>query len=131
MGLIYFDSCLLTYLVEQDPTRGTAVVAAIAAHADAVFAISSLVRLECRARPLRDADVALLRRYESTFAQMTTLPMDEPVFEDAAHLRARFGLRTPDALHLACAKRHGCTALWTNDARLGRAGAGLALNVLA
>lgn len=130
MGLIYLDSCLLICLVEQDSERGARVAEAIAVHAEAEFAISPLVRLECLVRPLRDADVVLLRRYESMFTQTTALPMDDPVFDDAAHLRARYGLRTPDALHLSCAKRHGCTALWTNDARLARAGTGLALNVL-
>jgi len=50
-------------------------------------------------------------------------------FIQAAQLRARFGLRTPDALHLACAQRHQCKALWTNDARLHSASLGLALDI--
>lgn len=49
----------------------------------------------------------------------------------AAHLRAHFGLKTPDALHLAAAQHHRCQALWTNDERLSKAGHGLAVNVLA
>ena len=48
----------------------------------------------------------------------------------AAQLRARFNLRTPDALHLACAQANGCEALWTNDDRLVSASHGLAINVL-
>ncbi|MBC7648600.1 MAG: type II toxin-antitoxin system VapC family toxin, partial [Vitreoscilla sp.] len=52
------------------------------------------------------------------------------IFLQAAMLRARFGLKTPDALHLACAQHHGCTALWTNDERLAQAGHGLARSVL-
>ena len=43
---------------------------------------------------------------------------------------ARFGIKTPDALHLATAIGHGCAALWTADDRLQRAGHGLAVNVL-
>ena len=39
-------------------------------------------------------------------------------------------LRTPDALHLAAAQVHGCSALWTNDSRLAVAGRGLAVDVL-
>ena len=54
-----------------------------------------------------------------------TLEMLDAVFIDAARLRARFGLRTPDALHLACARRHRCDALWTNDHRLNAAGGAL------
>jgi len=50
-------------------------------------------------------------------------------FIQAAQLRARFGFRTPDALHLACAQRHQCEALWTNDARLHSDSLGLALDI--
>lgn len=56
--------------------------------------------------------------------------MPESVYLEAAELRARFGLKTPDALHLACAQYHRCGALWTNDDRLTRASHGLARNVL-
>jgi len=56
--------------------------------------------------------------------------MPDPVYLHAARLRAHFGLRTPDALHLACAQHHGCDALWTNDDRLAQAAHGLALNLL-
>jgi len=45
-------------------------------------------------------------------------------------LRARFGLKTSDALHLATAQRHGCIALWTNDDRLASAAHRLAVNLL-
>ena len=43
----------------------------------------------------------------------------------AVRLRAQFNLRTPDALHLACAQAHGCSAIWTNDDRLRAAGHGI------
>jgi uncharacterized protein len=58
------------------------------------------------------------------------VPMPEPVYLQAAELRARFGVKTPDALHLACAQYHRCEALWTNDDRLSQASFGLAHNVL-
>jgi predicted nucleic acid-binding protein len=56
--------------------------------------------------------------------------MPEPAHLQAARLRARFALRMPDALHLACAQHHRCAALWTNDGRLVQASHGLACNVL-
>src|SRR5258707_98144 len=58
------------------------------------------------------------------------LAMPEPLFLQAAQLRARFSLRTPDALHLSCAQHHRCAALWTNDDRLAQASHGLARNIL-
>ena len=48
----------------------------------------------------------------------------------AAELRARFNLKTPDALHLAAAQCHGCEALWTHDNRLDQASRGLATILL-
>jgi uncharacterized protein len=56
--------------------------------------------------------------------------MPEPVYLQAAQLRAHFNLRTPDALHLSCAQHHRCEALWTNDDRLNQASHGLARNIL-
>jgi uncharacterized protein len=72
----------------------------------------------------------LERAYSQLFDQFALLPISDPVYLHAARLRAHFGLRTPDALHLACAQHHGCDALWTNDDRLAESSRGLALNIL-
>lgn len=130
MGLIYLDSCLLIYAVERDPLYGERVLEAIESHADARLAISPLVELECLVKPIRSANLVLQRYYEDVFEQLELLPLDETVFLAAAQLRARFGLRTPDALHLACAQLGRCDALWTNDSRLADASQGLALGIL-
>jgi predicted nucleic acid-binding protein len=62
---------------------------------------------------------------------LVSLDLPEQVYLQAAQLRARFGLKTPDALHLACAQYHRCDALWTNDDRLAQASQGLALRIVA
>ena len=64
------------------------------------------------------------------FAVTARSAMPEPVYPQAAMLRARFSLKTPDALHLACAQHHRCMALWTNDNRLAQASHGLPRNIL-
>jgi len=130
MGLIYLDSCLLIYVVENHPKLAPRIQAAMAKHPAETFAISSLVTLKCLVKPLRGDDLGLLRRYDSSFAEMEILTLPESVYRDAARLRARFNLKTPDALHLACAQYHGCAALWTNDNRLTLAGHGLVINAL-
>lgn len=130
MGLIYLDTCLLIYATERDPVFGEPTLAAMAAHPDTRFAISPLVKLECLVNPIKSGDLVLQRHYEAAMAQLIQLPFPEQVFLAAAQLRGRFNLRTPDALHLACAQHHGCDALWTNDDRLAEAGHGLARNVL-
>ncbi len=130
MGLIYFDTCLLIYLQEEHPNLGPQVSAAMQQLGERHFAISPMVKLECLVAPLKQGDLVLQRNYESLFLRFENLPLPETVFLQAAQLRARFGLRTPDALHLACAQHHGCDALWTNDERLTQAGHGLARNIL-
>lgn len=129
MGLIYLDACILIYLVERHPEFGARVERALDVSA-ARFAISPLVKLECLVQPMRNGDLVRQRHFEAALAELQLLPMPESVYFAAAQLRARFNLRTPDALHLACAQAHGCDALWTNDDRLVAASHGLALNIL-
>lgn len=67
------------------------------------LAVSALSHLECRVRPLRDADKALLRRYEAFFSDpgLAVIAMDGDVVDQATELRAYYRLRTPDALQAA------------------------------
>jgi predicted nucleic acid-binding protein len=74
---------------------------------------------------MKRGDPVLERAYSLLFEQFAHLPMPDPVYVQAARLRAHFGLRTPDALHLACAQHHCCQALWTGDGRLTQASHGL------
>lgn len=130
MGLIYLDSCLLIYAIENHPVLGARVLKALAREKPGRFAISPLSSLECLVQPVRSGDVVLQSRYTEALSQLEELPLPTAVYLQAAQLRARFGLKTPDALHLACAQHHGCAALWTNDERLAAAGRGLVRNVL-
>lgn len=130
MGLIYLDSCILIYACENHPAHGTSAQAALRGQRPEGFAISFLSEMECLVKPIKTANLVLQQYYEETFDSLTLLPMPETVFLQAAQLRARFGLKTPDALHLACAQHHRCDALWTKDDRLAHASHGLARNVL-
>lgn len=126
MGLIYLDTCMVIYLAERHPQWSGRVANAIAGTKGARFAISPLVKMECLVGPARRGDPVLQREYAEAFELFAALTMPEQVFLQAAQLRARFGLKTPDALHLACAQHHRCDALWTNDNRLAGASHGMA-----
>jgi uncharacterized protein len=130
MGLIYLDACLVIYLVESHRDWGEAVANAMAAATEARFGISPLVKCECLVGAIRRGDPVLENAYAEIFDQFALLAMPEPVYLQAARLRAHFALRTPDALHLACAQYHRCAALWTNDDRLAQASHGLGVNIL-
>ena len=130
MGLIYLDACLLIFLIERHAHWGGQVADAMARAPNARFGISPLVKCECLVGPIRRGDPVLEQAYRELFGFFVSLAMPEAVYLQAAQLRARFTLRTPDALHLACAQHHRCEALWTNDNRLAQASHGLARNVL-
>jgi uncharacterized protein len=129
VGLIYLDSCLVIYLVESHSALGAAVAAAMAHATQARFCISPLVKCECLVGVLKRGDANLQRTYADLFGNFVLLDIPEPVFLRAAELRARSGLRTPDALHVACAQHHRCDELWTNDDRLTQASTGFARRI--
>ena len=130
MGVIYLDSCLLVYVVEEHPVFVMPVRNAIDAESEIEFVISPLVKLECLVKPLMSGNTAIKKRYESAFSVLTTVNMPEEVYLDAALLRARFKLKTPDAIHLSCCQHHQCTSLWTNDNRFANSGHGVIKNIL-
>jgi len=129
LGLIYLDACLVIYLAEAHTRWGEHVASAMTEASEARFGVSPLVKCECLVGPIKRGDPVLERVYTELFDLFASLAMPEPVYLQAARLRAHFGLRTPDALHL-CAQYHGCDALWTNDDRLTQAAHGLALSIL-
>jgi predicted nucleic acid-binding protein len=70
---------------------------------------------------MRRGDHELAEHYRRILlhaAQVTTVPISETIAEEAAQLRARYNLRTPDAIQLAAASRSGATSFLTNDNRL-------------
>lgn len=56
-------------------------------------------------------------RLRALLARMTLLPVDAPVARLGAVLRATYGLKTPDALHLATAIASGASRFVTNNRR--------------
>lgn len=128
--MIYLDSCMLIYAVEDDGNRGSLVRQQLAEAGSQVVAISPLVMLECLVGPLRAENLVLHDLYRRAFEKFRVLDSAIPEHFRAAELRARHGLRTPDALHLAIAQLNGCTELWTNDDRLASAAHGLVVRTI-
>lgn len=84
--------------------------------------VSHPVRLECIVAPLARQDTGLLAEYKALFdsGRLEIIGIGEEAFDMAAAVRARYGFRTPDALHLAAAVTHGCAVFLTADRDLGR-----------
>ncbi len=85
--------------------------------------ISVITLLEVLVKPKREGNMEAARDYLellTTYPNLMIVEVDLQVAELASDLRARYGVRTPDALQVAAALRAGATVFITNDRRLKR-----------
>jgi uncharacterized protein len=129
MRKIYLDSCIAIYLVEEHPLY-CRPIEHVLAQSEGIVCYSPLTELECLVLPLRLKRADLLDKFSRFFALNLKLVMHDEVYQEAAQLRAEFGIKTPDALHLATARFYRCTELWTNDCRLSGVAGDLAINIV-
>lgn len=120
-----FDTSPIIYFIEAHPQYDALATEVFqrAAH-DTFIGVTSVISLtEVLVQPIRHGDTYLQQEYRDLLvytAHFQTLSIDTPIAERAADLRARYNLRTPDALQLATALSAGCEAFLTNDATLKR-----------
>lgn len=121
--MTFLDASPVIYLLEQPPEWGPKTTARITAllAAGERLAVSDLIRMECQVGPLKAGDQVLLAKYAALFASpdVLVLPVSGAVCDRAAAIRAHYGFKALDSLHLAAAVEHGCARLLTNDTRLG------------
>lgn len=120
----YLDSNVIISSVE-DPALEEASLqqhVALIAGMNASLVVSDLVRMECRVKPLAKGDDTLLRHYDGLFASpdVSVVGLTASVCDRAAAIRAQYGFRTPDALHLAASVEAGCDVFVTADRQLGQ-----------
>jgi len=114
---IYLDSCIVIYLVEKHPQYFARLVEKIQQNAQAWFVVSSLTALEVLVKPRKDKNDSLLARYQVLLEQFQVKGIDDQVLLKAIDYRVS-GLKTPDAIHVACAQYLECDQFWTKDNRL-------------
>ncbi|MES2952168.1 MAG: PIN domain-containing protein [Pseudomonadota bacterium] len=104
---LFLDACTLIYRFEgasKFRQAAAALIAQLTADQPVVeLAVSRLSVMECRVKPLREADAPLLQRYADFFAAVQVLELSAEAIDLATELRANHGLKTPDALRAACA----------------------------
>lgn len=128
MTRVYWDTCVVIYRVEQHTPWAERITGQLQRiEGPLALHVSPLVAMECRVGPLKSGHEELLARYDQFFRhpRLQWQELDRGVFELATQLRAQHRLKTPDALHLACAVQAGCDQFWTNDGRLAGAASGL------
>jgi predicted nucleic acid-binding protein len=122
---VFLDSNAVIYFFEGTPSNQLAVRKVLSAleaeHGELSLVVSRLTVMECKVKPLRDQNLAMLASYEAYFAPLTVIELSAAVVEAATHIRAFYGLKTPDALLAACALSLDKNLLFvTADAAFGR-----------
>jgi predicted nucleic acid-binding protein len=123
--LLGVETAPYIYYVENHPTYADKVDAIFqVVEAQAIEIKTSVITLtETLMKPIQAGDQPLIDTYrelltETDYVEMVSVTPE--LAENAAHLRARYHLRTPDALHIAAAIESGCDAFLTNDLGLKR-----------
>jgi predicted nucleic acid-binding protein len=119
---IYCDSGILMYYFDHTGSfnvRATNRLKALEAAGDWI-AISDLVRLEYRIKPLFNGDNIKLSLFDAFCSQpnVQVVPMSTAVFDRAALIRVTHKFKLGDSLHLAAAMESRCDRFLTNDLRL-------------
>lgn len=121
---LYLDANVFIYALNGFPPYAAVLVELLGAvDRGAVTAVTSELTLaEVLVIPFRHNSAEEERRCRMLLRPrpgLDLVPITRDAIEAAARLRADVaGMRTPDAIHVATARRQGCPVLLTNDRRL-------------
>jgi predicted nucleic acid-binding protein len=121
--VVYLDTAPLVYFIEGHSIYQP-VLASLFDFNDKggfSFITSAITLLEVLVKPLREEQAGVARIYRdvlTTAPGIEILDFTAAIAEKAAGLRARYNLRTPDAIQLATSIEAGADYFLTNDHRL-------------
>ncbi|TEU13844.1 MAG: type II toxin-antitoxin system VapC family toxin [Anaerolineales bacterium] len=124
-GVIGLDAMSFIYHFEKKPHFGP-ITKVLFAHIQAgkvSAVISVLVAGEVLTGVKKVGNREMILRYRHIFSEFPNLALhdaDMQVMEKMSDLRVAYGLKTPDAIHVAAALLNGAQAFVTNDAGLKR-----------
>ena len=120
---LYLDTSIIILLIEGAPEVRAAIRDELRRLGvnSGPFVVSPLAKLECLVKPIRAGEVELERIYRRFFAgsEIRDVEISADVWESATRIRAKYGFRVPDALHLAAATSAQCSMILTRDERWG------------
>lgn len=120
---VCIDTAPIIYFIEKHP-KYIDLLHPVFAEIDAgnIDAITSTVTLlEVLVLPLRNDDKTLAKKYREVLLYsegFTTYEMLHEVSELSAKLRARYNIKTPDAIQIATGVLYGASVFITNDPAL-------------
>jgi len=124
-ALVLIDSAPLIYWLEDRAPFAARFAPVFEAHAAGriAFAVTTVTLAEVLAGPLKAGDEALAQRYRAVLGSWRMVDLDADIADAAARLRARFGLKLPDAVQAASALALDADALVTHDRDFSRVAA--------
>ena len=125
ISTLAFDTAPIIYFVEANLTYDTLVTAIFQrVENEEITGVTSVISLcEVLVHPIRNQNHNLKQRYRDILQNSPnffTRLINSTIAERAAELRAKYNLRTPDALQIASALINGCDAFLCNDKNLKR-----------
>lgn len=121
--IIGLDTAVFIYLLEANPEyadRAEKILSAVErGTVSAVFASIGIIEILTGPKKQNRYDLAAQYRESiAHFPNLTIAGLTETVVEHASDLRARYGITTLDAIHIATAVVFGADAFITNDTSL-------------
>ncbi|MBB5065026.1 PIN domain-containing protein [Granulicella mallensis] len=121
--IVGLDTAPLIYFIEKHPTYLPLVHPFFEAveRGDIQVVTSTLTLTEVLIHPLRQGNRDLALQYSRILLNanhLKTLSVSPSIATEAAHLRARHGFKTPDAIQIASAQHGNATFFLTNDEAL-------------
>ena len=122
---IYIETAPLIYLVEKNPHYIATMLGIVDfIETERLPGFTSVVALtEILVQPLRLGNTDRAQQYYDIIVgryDFTLVSFTSEIAISAAAIRARYGLRTPDAMHAATAVKSDCDAILTNDRHFRR-----------
>ena len=125
--ILFFDASALIYLIEGHEPFAAKIRSELASaaqqYASLGASVSRLTWLECRVGPMKSGDTSSLNAFDAFFARpdLRWIELTREVVEQAADIRVRHGLKTPDSLQAASCLQLGADHLFlTGDASFNR-----------
>ncbi|MBN8653662.1 MAG: type II toxin-antitoxin system VapC family toxin [Cytophagales bacterium] len=120
---VYLDTAPLIYYLEENATHSSYLNQLFKKNeaGEFIFYTSVVTLTEVLTLPFRQGNVELAEQYQYFLSETQTLkliPVNIPIAKLAAKLRAEYGIRMPDAIHLATAMEIKADWFLTNDIAL-------------
>jgi predicted nucleic acid-binding protein len=120
---VFLDTAPLIYYIEENRKYSSFLNKLFLANSrgDFLFQTSVITYLEVLVHPMRENEHKLVEEYKNILCNSPSIDIIDLTIDisfQAATLRAKYGLKTPDAIQIATALNASAAYFLTNDIRL-------------